>query len=202
MTRLTIFNTPVLTSVARVLASLFLKFFGWEKEGELPSFPKYVLIGAPHTSNWDLPIVMAFAFAYEVQIYWMGKDSIFRWPYRSFFKWFGGIPIDRSRAHNTVEATIDVFKEHDRLIICIPPEGTRGKARRWKTGFYHIAHGANVPIVLGFMDYERKRGGIGPTLIPGGDIEADMKTMSDFYMTVTGKHPERSGKVTASPDEE
>jgi 1-acyl-sn-glycerol-3-phosphate acyltransferase len=189
---MTVFDTPVITLVARLLAWGFLKVNGWQKEGEPPDVPKFVLIGAPHTSAWDLPFVLSLAFAYRVKIFFMMKDSMFRWPLGGFFRWLGGIPIDRSQPHGMVAQTIEVFNRNERMVICIPPEGTRRKVRTWKTGFYYIAHGAGIPIVLGFMDFKRKRGGVGPTLIPTGDIQADMKVLREFYATVTGKHPELS----------
>jgi hypothetical protein len=98
-----------------------------------------------------------------------------------------------------VASTIDVFNAHDNLIIVVPPEGTRNKASYWKTGFYHIAAGANVPIVLGFLDYQRKAGGIGPTVMPTGDIEADMQEICSFYAGVIGKHPEKSSLAAIAP---
>jgi len=188
--RMTIFDTPVISSVARGIAWAFLKVHGWHKEGELHGAPKYVLIGAPHTSNWDLPFVLSLAFAFRIKIFFMVKDSMFRWPYGWFFRWLGGIPIDRSKKNGMVAQTIEVFNQNDRLVICIPPEGTRSKVRAWKTGFYYIAHGAGVPISLGFMDFKRKVGGPGPLLYPSGDIHADIKIIREFYANVTAKYPE------------
>jgi len=122
----------------------------------------------------------------------MGKEAIFRWPFKGFFKWLGGIPIDRSKSSNVVSQSIQLFHQNEKLILAIPPAGTRKKVKKWKTGFYHIANGANVPIVLGFLDYRRKVGGIGPVVYSTGDIEADMKTIRAFYDSVTGKYPEKS----------
>ena len=188
--RMTVFDTPVLSTVARGLALAFLKINGWKMEGELPDAPKFILIGAPHTSNWDLPFVLALAFAYRIKIFCMVKDSVFRWPFGYFFRWLGGIPVDRSKSSGMVAQTIQLFNENERLVICIPPEGTRKKTKGWKTGFYHIAHGAGIPIALGFMDFKRKRGGPGPLLMPSGDIDADMQIMREHYAKVTGKRPE------------
>lgn len=166
---------------------IFLKVIGWRVEGEIPDIKKFVLIAAPHTSNWDFPITLAVTFVLKIKIYWMGKDAMFRWPFGAACRWLGGIPIDRSRSHNMVEQCIQAFKEQDKLIMVIPPEGTRKKVRYWKTGFYHIARGADVPIVLGFLDYSRKTGGIGPTFNPTGHIENDFRQMEAFYATITGK---------------
>jgi 1-acyl-sn-glycerol-3-phosphate acyltransferase len=160
---------------------------GWRVEGEIPSIKKFVIIAAPHTSNWDFPISLAVAFALKAKIYWMGKAAMFRWPFGTACRWLGGIPIDRSRSHNMVEQCVLAFRERDKLIMLIPPEGTREKVSYWKTGFYHIAKGANVPIVLGFLDYRRKTGGIGPTFYPTERIEDDMQEIKAFYATITGK---------------
>ena len=166
---------------------IFLKMLGWRVEGEIPNIKKFVIIAAPHTSNWDFPITLAVTFALKIKIYWMGKAAMFRWPFGEVCRWLGGIPIDRSRSQNVVEQCVQAFKQRDKLIVVIPPEGTRKKVSYWKTGFYHIARGANIPIVLGFLDYRRKAGGIGPTFYPTGRIEDDMQVIKTFYATITGK---------------
>ncbi|MBU3935773.1 lysophospholipid acyltransferase family protein [Patescibacteria group bacterium] len=186
----TIFDVPVLRNIFRLLAILFLKMIGWCKEGSLPDIPKYVMILAPHTSNWDLPIGLAIAFALKLRGYWLGKDRLFRWPFHGFFQWLGGIPIYRSKSSDVVAQMVQVFKERASLAMVLAPEGTRKKVTYWKSGFYHIARDANIPIVLAFLDYLRKAGGIGPVFNPTGDIEADMEYIRAFYATVTGKYPE------------
>ena len=188
----TIFDTPVLNILLRWFALIALKIAGWRTHGRLPPVPKFVLVGAPHTSNWDLPYTLCIIFVLRGKIYWMGKDSLFRRPYKGFFKWLGAIPIDRSRSKNVVAQTIQKFNQNKTMIMTIAPEGTRSKVKKWKTGFYHIAHGANVPIALGFLDYQRKVGGIGPVIYPTGNIEADMQSIRAFYDGVTGKFPEKS----------
>ena len=184
----TIFDTPVLRTLVRWSAMLVLKLAGWRVQGRLPDTPRFVLIAAPHTSNWDLPLTLFIAFALKARIYWMGKAAIFRPPFRGFFKWLGGIPIDRSRANNVVAQSIAQFAANERLILTVPPAGTRKRVMYWKSGFYHIANGARVPIVLGFLDYRRRVGGIGPMVTPTGDIEADMRVIREFYSGITGKH--------------
>lgn len=178
---------------------IFLKMLGWRIEGEIPDIKKFVIIAAPHTSNWDFPITLAITFALKIKIYWMGKAVMFHWPFGAACRWLGGIPIDRSRSHNVVEQSIQAFKDRDTLIMVIPPEGTRNKVSYWKTGFYHIARGANIPIVLGFLDYRRKTGGIGPTFYPTGRIEEDIKKIKTFYATITGKRQDQFSKV--APEE-
>lgn len=188
----TVFDTPVVNSVMHTLSLVLMKVCGWRKEGEIPDLPKFVMIAAPHTSNWDLPITLALTFAYRVKLYWMGKEAIFRPPFKQVMQWLGGIPIDRSKSNDVVGQSIAAFKENERLILLVPPEGTRAHVTHWRTGFYYIALGAGVPIILGYVDYKRKVGGFGPVLMPSGDIEADMRKIRSFYMTVSAKYPAKS----------
>ena len=187
----TIFDVPILRDIFRLLAILFLKMIGWRKEGSLPDIPKYVIILAPHTSNWDFPIGLAMIFVLKLRGYWLRKAGLFRGALHGFFRWLGGIPIDRSKSSEVVAQMVQVFKERANLTMVLTPEGTRKKVTHWKSGFYHIARGANVPIVLAFLDYLRKAGGIGPVFNPTGDIEADMEYIRAFYAVMTGKHPEK-----------
>jgi len=196
----TLFDTPLLGTLLYAISIIFLKILGWRRVGQIPEMPRYVMIAAPHTSNWDMPVTLALAFAFRVKVYWMGKETIFKWPFGTLMKWLGGIPIDRSKAHNIVEQSISAFKENDHLVMIIPPEGTRKKVRYWKTGFYHIAYGAGVPIVLGFLDFAHKTGGIGPVVWPSGDINADMKIIQTFYAGITGKYPDDYHPAEINPD--
>ncbi len=196
MLNYTIFDTPLLNILLRWFSIVALKITGWRTHGRMPAAPKFVLVGAPHTSNWDLPYTIFIIFVLRGKIYWMGKESLFRRPLKGFFKWLGGIPIDRSKSKNVVAQSIQQFDQNKTMILTIAPEGTRSKVKKWKTGFYHIANGANVPIVLGFLDYRRKTGGIGPVIYPSGDIETDMKTIRAFYDGVTAKYPEKSLPTT------
>jgi 1-acyl-sn-glycerol-3-phosphate acyltransferase len=195
----TIFDTPILSFALRRSAALILRIFGWRTEGQLPEIPKCVMIAAPHTSNWDLPIMLFFVFAFKTKLYVMVKDATFRWPFGKFFRWLGCIPINRSKAHGVVAQSIQAFQENEELILMVPPSGTRAKVEYWKTGFYHIANGAGVPIVLGFLDYGRKVGGVGPMIIPTGDLEQDMKEIRAFYADITAKYPEKSSISTVAP---
>ncbi|MBW7862910.1 MAG: glycerol acyltransferase [Candidatus Hydrogenedens sp.] len=186
----TIFDTPFVTILGRIWARLFLGAIGWKKEGDLPDLPKFVMIAAPHTTNWDLPIMLALGFLMRAKLFWMTKDSVFRGPFGVFLRWLGGIPIDRSRANGVVGQCIETFANHDQLILAVPPEGTRKKVRAWKTGFYHIAVGAGVPIALGYLDYKRRRGGVGGVYYPTGDYEKDIVEIQAFYANVTPKYPD------------
>ncbi len=196
--RYTVFDTPVIRWIFGRLSQWGMKLSGWRIDGEFPRDPKFVMIAAPHTSNWDFPLMMAAVFIYRKKLYWMGKHTLFRWPFGALMRWLGGIPIHRGGAHDVVAQSIEQFTQNERLVLAVPPEGTRKKVRTWKTGFYYIALGAGVPIALGFLDYRRKAAGFGPTLIPTGDIEADMKIIRRFYADIAGKYPDQFGDATLS----
>ncbi len=185
----TIFTTPVVNTLLRAGSVAFLRLAGWKLQGQLPpDTPKSVLIAAPHTSNWDLPYTLMVAFALRLNVCWMGKLSIFRWPYGGVMRWLGGIAVDRDKSTNLVAASAAKLTEADgRMQLIVPPEGTRGRTRHWKTGFYYIAQQAQVPIVLAFLDYERRVGGLGPVFRPTGDIERDMVEIKRFYAPIKGK---------------
>lgn len=185
----TMFDTFIIKDILRILSLLFLKLTGWKVSGVLPQEKTFVMIAAPHTSNWDLPYMLTVSFALNAKPYWMGKEQIFNKPFRGLMMWMGGIPIDRSQSNNMVEYTASLLKNSQELVITVPPEGTRSKVTYWKTGFYHIANTAKVPIVLGYLDYKKKVGGIGPVIYPTGDIEQDMLPIKAFYQTITGKNP-------------
>ena len=179
----------------RALGQLILKLSGWRIAGSLPAHDKYVLIAAPHTSNWDLVYMLAIAFVLGMRINWMGKDSLFKPPFGWFMLWLGGVPIDRSKTNNVVQAMADEFTARERLILAVPPAGTRGRREYWKSGFYHIAKCAQVPIVMGYLDYATKTGGFGAHLTPGEDIAADMDVFRAFYGQKAGKFPAKVSVV-------
>ncbi len=186
----TIFDTPVINTIVRFLSHWFMRFTGWKLTGESPQgLNKFVMIAAPHTSNWDLPNMLMVAFHFRLHVYWMGKASIFKWPFGGVMKWLGGIPVNREQSNNVVAASAEAIKQATRAVqLVVPPEGTRSKVRYWKTGFYYIALEAKVPIVMAYMDYEKKLTGLGPTLYPSGDIDADMKIIKAFYAPFKGKN--------------
>jgi 1-acyl-sn-glycerol-3-phosphate acyltransferase len=125
----------------------------------------------------------------KLNIYWMGKAQIFRWPFGGVMRWLGGIPVQRDKSNNLVAMSIQAIQAADGpLQLIVPPEGTRSKTRYWKTGFYHIAVGAQVPIVMAYMDYGRKISGLGPVFQPTGDVDADMATIKAFYAPFKGKN--------------
>jgi len=189
----TVFDTPVVNGLLRAGSRLFLSLAGWRIEGELPADArKCVLIAAPHTSNWDLPFTLMTAFVLRLNIYWMGKASIFKPPFGALMRWLGGIAVRREQSNNLVAASVAALRAADGPAqLIVPPEGTRRKTRQWKTGFYYIALGAEVPILLAYMDYARKRAGLGPVFQPTGDIERDMAAIKTFYAPLRGKNPQQ-----------
>lgn len=189
----TIFDTPLVNTLLRGLSIAYLRLAGWKVQGSLPpQATKSVLIAAPHTSNWDLPYTLMVAFALRLDVYWMGKESIFKPPFRGVMLWLGGIPVRRESSNNVVAASVEAIKAADGpLQLIVPPEGTRSKARYWKTGFYYIASGAQVPIVMAYLDYGHKVGGLGPMFFPTGDIDADMAAIKAFYAPFKGKNPDQ-----------
>jgi len=186
----TIFSTPLVNTLLRSFSRVFLRLAGWKVLGALPAEAhKSVLIAAPHTSNWDLPYTLMVAFVLRLNVYWIGKASIFRFPFGPLMRWLGGIAVDRSKTNNLVAASAQAISEaQGSLQLIVPPEGTRSKTRYWKTGFYHIAVSARVPIVMAYMDYERRISGLGPMFLPSGDIEADMVQIKAFYAPFKGKN--------------
>lgn len=188
----TVFSTPVVSPLCRGLARLLLRGIGWRVVGTPPERRQFVLIGAPHTSNWDFPLMLLAVFAARLDVHWMGKAALFPRGLGWWMRWLGGMPIDRSKANNTVEQMVAAYSRFDDLILLIPPEGTRSRVERWKTGFYHIAHQAKVPIVLGFVDGENRRLGFGPVFEPSGDVEADMHHIRSFYAGFSGLRRELS----------
>ena len=186
---MTIHETIVMRTLVRWMALLVFKCAGWKSEGHKPDLPRYVIIAAPHTSNWDFIFTLCLAFIHRLNAVIMMKDAWFRWPLGPLFRWLGALPIDRSRINNVVAQSIERFQQRDRLVLVVPPSGTRKRVLYWKSGFYHIANGAGVPIVLGFLDYRRKVGGFGPIVQPTGDIDADMAVIRAFYRDISGKYP-------------
>ena len=186
----TIFSTPLVYHLLRAFSVVYLKLAGWQVQGELPAVArKSVFIAAPHTSNWDLPYTLMVAFVLRLNIHWMGKASLFRFPFGGLMRWLGGISVDRSQSNNLVAASaLAISQAQGALQLIVPPEGTRAKTRYWKSGFYHIATAAQVPIVMAYMDYSRKISGLGPLLYPSGNLAADMVTIKAFYAPFKGKN--------------
>lgn len=191
----TIFNTPFVTPVLRALSKFGLCLVGWRVVGKLPDLPKFVVVGAPHTSNWDFVMFLALAFILKGDLRYMGKAEIFRWPFGGFFRWCGGVPVDRSRHHGLVEQTVEAIGKADHFQLVITPEGTRNKVGQWKRGFYYIAKKADIPLVAGYVDSRTKTCGIGPTFTLTDDMEADIQAMQAFFKDKVGINPELTSKL-------
>jgi 1-acyl-sn-glycerol-3-phosphate acyltransferase len=189
----TIFDTPGVNRWLGAASRWVMKRAGWRVEGALPGEAhKSVLIAAPHTSNWDLPWTLMTAFVLGLNIRWMGKASIFRWPFGGLMRWLGGLPVERAQTGNQVAAAAAALRGAPGPVqLVVAPEGTRAKVTRWKTGFYYIAVSAEVPILMAFMDYPQRRAGLGPLFYPSGDIERDMAAIRAFYAPFRGKNAQQ-----------
>ena len=178
------------SKITRKLIFWAMRLFGWKISGEIPNLKKFIIIGAPHTSNWDFVIVIATASTVGIRISWMGKHTLFRKPLGPIFHWMGGVAVNRRAVGGIVSDTARTFDQADQLILCITPEGTRDKVTVWKSGFYHIAQEANVPILLAAFDYGEKVVTLGPLLQPSGDYETDLENIKAHYKGVKAKHPQ------------
>ncbi len=179
----------------RALGKLFLKLMGWRAQGPLPDLPKFVLVAAPHTSNWDLPYMLAIGTVLGMRVSFMGKHTLFRPPFGWIMRFLGGISVDRRGRHGAVDQMAAIFRQRERLILAVAPEGTRSHRDHWRSGFYEIARAADIPIVLGFLDYGNKCGGLGPILHPTGDLHADMDLIRAFYEPIRGRRPRKFGPI-------
>ncbi|MEM7155500.1 MAG: lysophospholipid acyltransferase family protein [Myxococcota bacterium] len=177
------------TGVTAWLGRWWLKTNGWSMAGRIPEPRRFVLIAAPHTSNWDLPYMLAIGWVYGIRVRWMGKHTLFGPPFGWLMRKVGGVPIDRRAPHGVVAQMAERFAQADELMLAVPPEGTRSKREYWKSGFYEIAKAAGVPIVLGYLDFGNKVGGMGPPLVPTGDVVADMDVIREFYREKSGHRP-------------
>ncbi len=169
------------TWLTRALGRSVLAVLGWRVTGVFPNEPKLVLIGAPHTSNWDFVIGLAAAFSLRLGFSWVGKHVLFRPPAHWLFRWLGGVPVDRRASHGFVQQMVAEFESRSQFLLALAPEGTRKAVARWKTGFYHIAHGARVPIVIVTFDKARKAIHVGPVVTPSGDLSADLDRILALY---------------------
>ncbi len=174
-----------------------LRRFGWSLDADLPAVDKYVAIAAPHTSNWDFLLGILAAWAIPVKVSWLGKHSMFRWPYGWFFRAIGGVPVHRDSGKNYIQQMTELFRNAEHLVLALAPEGTRSRTDHWKTGFHTIARAANVPILMAYFDYPNKQLGIGGMFYPSDDIEADFRLIREYYKDRRGKNPEKESLIQA-----
>lgn len=181
------------TLLSRIVLGFLLLLYrwkGWTIEGSAPRSRKCVLLGAPHTSNWDFVFFLGAVNQLGLRPSFIGKTSLFRRPLTRFMYDMGGIPIDRrAKDRNYVEQVVEAFDATEELALVIAPEGTRGPITEWRSGFYYMALGAGVPIVPAWVDNTRMCGGIGPEIMPSGDYEADLRKIAEFYYSKLPGHP-------------
>ena len=182
-------GAPAVGRLAQLAGASYLRLFGWRVEGIPPHVPKAVLVAAPHTSNWDLPFMLATAWVLGVRLSWLGKRGLFRGPLAPVFRRLGGLPVDRGSPQNLVQQAVGWFADAGELFLAVAPSGTRSRVAHWRSGFYHIARGAGVPVLCTFLDYRRKVAGVGPPIMPTGDVHADMDVIRAFYAGVVACYP-------------
>lgn len=174
---------------------MILRVGGWTPVGKMPDVPKAVIIAAPHTSNWDGFWGLVYKVSIGADIHFFAKKSVFWFPLGTLLRALGGIPLDRSRAGSAVKQAIDMFEEQNNFYFALAPEGTRTKTPGWKSGFYRIAEGAKIPVYLGFLDFGRKRLGIGRRVDLSGDQDVDLAVFRDFYADIEGRWPEHTSPI-------
>lgn len=177
--------------VSRAIGRWSMSLVGWNFEGAMPNEPKLVVIVAPHTSNWDFTLGVAALFALGFRVSFLGKHTLFKWPFGTFMRWLGGIPVERSVSRDRVSESVNAFNASEQLILAVAPEGTRKLVSGWKSGFYHVALGAGVPIVPVAFDYGPKVIRIGVPFRPTGDRGSDIAMLKEFYRGVIAKRPEK-----------
>ncbi len=179
----------------RYIMKALLRLLGWKLVGQLPKDKKYVVIFAPHTSNWDFVLMLMVRFCFKMKIGYLGKHTLFKPPFGWFFRMFGGIPVERNSANNVVDQVAAIIKQKEEIQFALAPEGTRSYKPYWKSGFYHIALRAQVPIVMTFLDSKTKEIGIGDVLRPSGNQEQDLDVIRAFYKDKAGIRPELTSDI-------
>jgi 1-acyl-sn-glycerol-3-phosphate acyltransferase len=183
----------------RYLCRWIARLSGWTFDDNRPADKRFVLIGYPHTSNWDFVLAMLFKFAVGFHFNWVAKHSLFTWPFGGLMRALGGIGVDRARTQGFIGQLVELFRSRDEMVLVITPEGTRGHTDYWRSGFYHLARSAEVPVVLGYVCFKTKRIGIGPTFHLSGDEEADLAQIRAFYADKVGRVPDHSGEIRFRP---
>ncbi|MCK0131255.1 1-acyl-sn-glycerol-3-phosphate acyltransferase [Flavobacteriaceae bacterium F08102] len=174
----------------KIIGTLVLWITGWKAEYPAENFVlKTVMLAAPHTSNWDLLYALAVYWKKGIKARFLIKNNYTKGIHGYFFRWLGAIGVNREKNTNMVDFAVNLFNTSDTLVLMVPPEGTRKRVDQWKTGFYHIAIHAKVPVSLGFLDYKKKIAGVGGVIYLSGNFNHDMKIIEDFYKTKTGKYP-------------
>jgi len=186
---------------AHLLGRLVLKIAGWKIAGEAPKTKNCVIIASPHTSNWDLILLLAAAFSFHISINYMIKSSVFWWPLGHVLKYMGGIPVDRSKSSNLVEQMVEKIRTGDGINLVVPPSGTRSYTEYWKSGFYQIAKKAKIHLVCGYLDYSKKEAGLGPAFLPS-ELAADMDRLRNYYRPIAARYPEMKSRIRLKEEDE
>lgn len=187
--------------LAQLLGGLVLSVFGWQKAGQVPSARNMVIIAAPHTSNWDFIFLLAAAYSFGISVNWLGKDSLFRSPLGPILRFLGGVPVDRSKRNNLVQSLSAQIEHGSGIALVIPPSGSRRKTEHWKSGFYRIAEAAQIPLVCGYLDYQKKEAGLGLAFLPS-DLSRDMNRIREFYEPIVGKYPENKSRIRLKEEDQ
>jgi 1-acyl-sn-glycerol-3-phosphate acyltransferase len=179
----------------------FLRWRGWEFLGMVPDIPKMIVVGAPHTTNWDFIVFLGALHAYSIKARFIGKHTLFRWPFGYLFRTLGGIAVDRSQPGGIVRQVTEAFDAADEMILVIAPEGTRKAVAHWKSGFLTMALEARVPVVLGSVDFSRREVTLSPNIDYTGDPREFMNQARLFFQGKLGGHPEGGGPVRVREEE-
>jgi len=192
----------VLSLAGRVIAQVVFFLFRWRPEGSVPEVPRLIAIAAPHTSAWDMVFMLSYIWYHRISVVWLGKEALFQ---NIFVGWFfrktGGIPVDRSGEGHQVERLAAIVRDAERIRLCLAPSGSRGRGDYWRSGFYHLALQAEVPVLLAYVDYNRRRIGVGPLLRLSGEVERDMNEIRRFYFGIEGKYPDLETPVRVREEE-
>lgn len=177
--------------LTRAVVTRTMRLFGWRFAGRIPDRSRMVVIGGPHTSNWDLLIAMCVVFGLGLDFHWLGKHTIFRGPFGRLFRWAGGFPVDRRRPGGVVMEVVRRFETDGPFVLALSPEGTRSAVDRWKPGFHRIARAAGVPILPGTIDYRLRVIEFHDPILPTDNIDEDVRRLRSVFDSVTPKRPDR-----------
>ncbi len=194
-------HVHVPTNAAQAFFSWLMGLFGWKAILEPPTAKKYIVVGYPHTSNWDFVPAIAWIWSTGLRGSFVGKAELFKGIMKPIMTWLGGIPVERDKGTNFVQKVAAIFAARDELFLIIAAEGSRSKAEYWKSGFYYMALEAKVPLALAYMDWKRKEIGIGAYFMPSGDLEADFLAIKGFFENVTGRDPSKQSLIRLKPKE-
>lgn len=188
----------LITKLKKIISSIVVRCLGWKIEGKVPEhIPKVIMLGVPHTSNWDFFMMMCCAWQYGLNVKWLGKEGLFANRIMRFLStMMGGIKVERGISEKAVEKIAFALRaETKRICLAIAPEGSRHKRQGWRSGFYYIAKQAQIPIALGYLDYGKRRMGVGPIISDLTDLESTMATIRQFYKDITGKFPHKQSPI-------